>query len=335
MSGITASLISYEIDEKALEAAFKEAIAEVYRGAARAFLEAAIPKIPVRTGFLAGAFRILADAAGATYSINAIERLLRKHEAAKVRQRAAVKRLNEEIKAHAAKEEQLGKLEEATRKLQGEHERLAQAPASKERDSSIYNIRRELNKLRNLRKYGPGQLERAARSIELLQSRVEKLRIRTEELKEKVKGQGAEAYRYEGPRYKTFTSQVKAKRNLERFRLRSLQIGHEGPFELYKHTDGTYTIKTPTSGVRFAHLSKFPPANHRGLYEFEFRVDIIYLSINDEKYGWNSWEAGSKAFAKYMQANLKDLVDISHFLSVVRYTLVGGSITKTKEKLVR
>ena len=331
----------------------EEAISALFKKAAKAFLVEALDRIPIRTGFLAGAFRVLADAVGEGIGTTQIDYLLRKHHELEEKQRTLVHLHNANVEELNNKVKELEHLEANVAKLTREHERLMEkVRVAKQRGDLrtlnllllkggeggvIGRIATQLHQLKSTSvKARTKDIERINRRIEKLNQRLEKTKGESEKTFEKMKKKSFEIHMHEqrtGPEHLISEAKSRAQATLRMFKLKGLEAGMGGPFELYKHTDGTYTIKTASSGTKFAKLTGFPAREVNNKFDINFSVDIIYLSVNDEKYGWQSWNAGSEAFTKVLQDGLIKLPNIVDYLSKVRYSLSkAGNISVTKIK---
>jgi len=404
MATFSAEMSSFTFDGKAFTEAFDKAVKELLREACRAFLKAALARIPVRTGFLAGAFRVLSEAIGDGSANFQIEKLLRQHNELLRKQREYVQTINEKVVLNKYRVEQLQTIDLKLAALEKERQRLLDVyKRARETGNekvlasfrgSFEGVKNEqgafvdegegarrlretsqtLQSLKNLKEHGPAQLARTARNIERMTKRLEQVRQRLAKLDKKLQQKSVQVYltaseeavqeRAKATPQKPMSFQqlpgksrikfetVDGKRRavtvkepglsprqqalgvLAEFRTSSREAGKRGPVELYQHTDGTFTIKTPTSGTNFAELTGYPPDGKEGIYKFRFSVNIIYLGVNDQKYGWHSWEAGVKAFNDVVNDAASKLPDVMTYMSKVTYTLdTEGRVSKRLERL--
>lgn len=108
--------------------------------------------------------------------------------------------------------------------------------------------------------------------------------------------------------------------------------------EFYRHTDGSRTIKSQTSGQNFASLEF---KKEKDNYTFDFKIDITYFSINDENFNrfapnsspWKSFAFGKIAFYDYIKESLDKLPNVLSFLFETTYTLNrAGTVARQRTK---
>jgi len=317
MPKFSAKLTAFTFDQKGYSKAFNTALLGIYRKAARAFLRAALPRVPFRTGFVRGAFTVLSEAVGGNVGGSGIGQF------------------NSLVKL----KERIAKLSERVRKLRakGPSPRLEQARRRLIRVQGQFF--KKLRKVKKDVRFTLGALGAASRAKgELNPADLERRQPTAAKGKEKRRTRSVEF----GPGGERTEREVTERVGRPRV-------------EFYRPPEGGKVLKTLRSGRDFASLTLGGSATSKRAsqfegftapdvveptYNFSFRIDISYFNINDAfsnsrtpSSPWRSFEFGRLAFLQVLKDGLKKLPDVVRFIREVEYE-VGSTVKKTERKQV-
>lgn len=338
MPTINAKLSTFVFETDKFAKDLDQNIRSLYQEAARKFVQIAVPLVPVRTGFARGAFAVLEQFAGTKTSASTkVARIRKQIEESQKRGRQTVVNLRQ------IRERQHDLAEE---KVAIKASKLSSAEKLK-RLASVIAVERQLKTLET----------RAGKRISLLTSRLERLgraesRLKTEGTLHSLGGQLAKSREVDIERPQHFKpkkdrfGKTRSAQDVARIYRKKVEADIRGEkrapmkfVEFYSHSDGTKTIKTPTSGQNFASLDF---RNESDNYVFEFKIDISYFDINDEfpnrftlSAPWRSFSNGRAAMLDHLRKGLKDLPKVLSYWVETQYIVsAGGGVTKSTRNLV-
>ncbi len=331
MPAFTATMSKFVFDGKAFGKAFSKAIDAIFKQAGKKFLQAALPLIPIRTGFVAGAFGVLADALGGVGGKSQIQAdvgRLKGLEKKLNRVSAKIEELKAEAEAHASRN-------------------FAPSPTvarELSRYTKQYNrIAKDVHKIVN---------KRSGDVIFGIAAKAEELTRHTPRDRPEKQGLAGHPTRRET---KTSRNPIAGKTGETPTSKERVPTPR---YEFYRPPGGGRILKTLRSGRQFASYSRLDEGNKREAtvslelgqtkaelqptYQFSFRINISYFEINDEfsnRYTpsapWKSFATGKRAFLDHMKANLSRLPSVLSYIIETELTVdVKGSVSQRTKNVV-
>lgn len=329
---------SFVFDGKAYSKAFNRAVEALFREAGRKFLQAALPSIPFRTGFVKGAFTVLEEALGGTYGANTkagrdVQRLAQFQKKATHLGNLLTKNINKKLEA-------LSEFPELATKIAGQKQRILARLAkigartekilARNKNNIAFRLALTIHKSDLAGSITPEKSAKKQPTVANPKADLQKRR-RTETRTSKFPGAPA-------------AEQKESKEVIPRSVL-----------EYYYPRGGKKVLKTLRSGRQFA---SFEVGEDQGKkravvlkntfssqselqkgYVFKFKIDISYFNINDEHANrftpsapWKSFANGRQAFLEHMKSNLKVLPNVLSYLVESEITLTRSGLVSNKTK---
>lgn len=364
-------LRSYNFDEAGFNAATNERLKNIFLGAAKEFYKAAIARIPVRTGFVYGAFSALGEQLGIGAAkdsgIKLSEHLINYQKKIRDYQSKLVS---------VVKRSQL--LRERVENLSKQAEKAKKSGRAGLAHASL--LRRQANRLQEKQNKlfiaatnSHKKLERARKRFNIQRGKFLSQNAKSafssfrEQLRGKTLGLAQNPSAHSGKNITTedigrssiLEHQGKGKKPLiHKITDEKISKNESVPSNKkeYYYGSGSKILKTLRSGRQFVafgvgknsdiknveSIDKFFNGSTRvdGFLNFFFRIDIAYFNINDANANsrtasapWGSVAAGRRAFLAYIDAQKARFPKVFDFMYETTYTLKGTSLSKSSRKL--